>query len=125
VQRTQSDQPGVQSFANSLAYTTAGTPPAGTCSTATSATCSYGLTVTIGVASLHIAVPGERPVTLRILKDTTGNASKNGSLNCDTAAGTTLRDELAYGCNVSYREAVGNECDSVHQFSDMAANPPN
>jgi hypothetical protein len=116
IQRIQVDQPGVQSFANSLAA----------CSTTLTTTCSsYGLTVTIGVMTLHIAPPGERPVTLRILKDTTGNASKNGSLNCDTAAGTTLTDELANGCNIAYREAVGNECDSVHQFADMAANPPN
>jgi hypothetical protein len=115
IQRIQVDQPGVQSFANSLAA----------CSTTLTTTCSYGMTVTVGVATLHIAAPGERPVTLRILKDTTGNASKNGSLNCDTAAGTTLASELANGCNVAYREAVGNECDSVHQFADMAANPPN
>jgi hypothetical protein len=95
------------------------------CSTTLTTICSYGLSVTIGVASLHIAQPGERPVTLRILKDTTGNASKNGSLNCDTASGTTLKDELANGCNVAYRVAEGNECDSVKNFSDMAVNPPN
>jgi hypothetical protein len=125
IQRIQVDQPGVQSFANSLAYTTATNPPAGTCSTASSSTCSYGLTVTIKVATLHIATAGERPVTLRILKDTTGNASKNGSLNCDQTGGSTLAQELANGCSTAYRVAVGNECDNVHQFGDMAANPPN
>jgi putative Flp pilus-assembly TadE/G-like protein len=112
IQNMEVDQPGVQSFANSL-------------SACTTAPCSYGLTLTIGVATLHIAVPGERPVTLRILKDTTGNASKNGSLNCDTAASTNLQTELTVGCNVAYRTAVGNECDSVTKFGDMAANPPN
>jgi hypothetical protein len=108
-------QATVQSFANSL--------PA--CSTTLTTTCAYSFRLTIGVATLHIAVPGERPTTLRILKNTTGNASTNGSLNCDTAASTPLATEIANGCDVAYRIANGNECDSVGNYGDMAANPPN
>jgi hypothetical protein len=107
VQNLEIDQPSTNTlFANSL--------PA--CSTTATTTCPYDLKVTLGIASLHIAIQGERPTTLRVLKNSTGNASSNGSLNCDPSGNTNLQTELTFGCNVSYRLAVGNECDSLNNW---------
>jgi hypothetical protein len=110
VQNLEVDQPSTNTlYANSL--------PA--CSTTTTTTCPYDLRVTLGVATLHVAQQGERPTTLRVLKNSTGNASSNGSLNCDPSGNTNLEAELTFGCNVAYRAAVGTECDSVTKWTNM------
>jgi Putative Flp pilus-assembly TadE/G-like len=85
--------------------------------------CTHSLKVTIGLSGgLELSTAGGPPVRLRV---TVGQASQTQSLDCDPDT-ANLRDELANGCNPSYRphETTDPACPDAPSALWARPNPP-